>query len=153
MRRIFVILFAIFLFLGLLSPHAVSLVKSGEDLDLNLEMSKQVKEMYDTLIKEYVSTLEKEYNVSTEAESLLVKRIVKNYLVADLADYSLLLFMGKYNVATGGIEMKKANAQVIESLHKLSQSANDEMIENLNAIRALKGMAPVKKSRGAVEIY
>ena len=125
----------------------------AEDLDLNLEMSKQVKEMYDNVINEYISALEKDYIVSTEAEALIVRRIVKNFLIADIADYSLLLFMGKYNVATGGIEMKKANAQVIDSLHKLSQGANSEMIENLNALRALKGMTPVKKARGLVEIF
>ena len=141
------IISALFLFAGGAYSRGI------DDLDLNLEMSKQVKEMYDKVITDYTVELEKEYNVSTEAEAMIVRRIVKNYLVADLADYSLLLFMGKYNVATGGIEMKKANALVIESLHKLSQSANEEMIQNLNALRALKGMSPVKKARGAVEIY
>jgi len=135
------------------SSSAFGRISSGEDLDLNLEMSKKVKDMYDTLIKEYVSGLEREYKVSSEAEALLVRRIVKNYLLADLADYSLLLFMGKYNVATGGIEMKKANAEVIESLHKLSQSANEEMIQNLNALRTMKGLNAVKKNRGTVEIF
>lgn len=147
------IIICAFIVLLCFSSSALGRVDSGEDLDLNLEMSKKVKDMYDTLIKEYISGLEKEYNVSTEAESLIVRRIVKNYLLADLADYSLLLFMGKYNVATGGIEMKKANAEVIESLHKLSQSANEEMIQNLNALRAMKGMNAIKKNRGTVEIF
>jgi len=151
MRKITVLLTIISL-LVFFCGVALSLER-GEELDLNLEMSKQVKEMYDTLIKDYVSALEKEYNVTKEAEALLVRRIVKNYLVADLADYSLLLFMGKYNVATGGIEMKKANAEVIESLHRLSENANSEMLENLNALRILKGLPPVKIARGTVEIF
>jgi hypothetical protein len=112
------------------------------------------KDIYETIERDYlelidlhVAELSKEYGVSMETESLLVQRAVKNYIIADLVDYTLLIFMGKYNVATGGIEMKKANAGILKSLRDLSESANRQMLDNINALRIMKGHAPIVKGK------
>jgi len=111
----------------------------GESEDL----SERVEQDYLDLIDQHVDELSREYNVTGETEALLARRAVKNYIIADLVDYTMLIFMAKYNVATGGIEMKKANAQIIRTLADLSESANDQMLENLNALRKIKGLPPV----------
>ncbi len=113
----------------------------------NEDVADQVEADYLDLIDQHVAKLNEEYGVSSETESLLVRRAVKNYIVADLVDYTMLIFMAKYNVATGGIDMKKANAEILETLRKLSESSNEQMLDNINALRAIKGKRPYDKSK------
>jgi hypothetical protein len=112
----------------------------------NEDVTDQVEADYLDLIDQHAAKLTEEYNASTETETLLVRRAVKNYIVADLVDYTMLIFMAKYNVATGGIDMKKANAEILESLRKLSVSANEQMLQNINALRIIKGKTPYAKA-------
>lgn len=111
------------------------------------DASAQVERDYLDLIDQHIAKLAAEYNASTETESLLVRRAVENYVVADLVDYTLLIFMAKYNVATGGIDMKRANAEILNSLKDLSASANGQMIENINALRLMRGLPPIKNPK------
>ena len=115
------------------------------------DISERIERDYLDLIDQHVAELKKEYAVTTETESLLVQRAVKNYIIADLIDYTLLIFMAKYNVATGGIEMKKANAEIIQSLRDLSESANRQMLDNINALRVMKGLSTIVKGRGILK--
>ena len=115
------------------------------------DVSQQVEKDYLDLIDQHVAELTHEYSVSGETESLLVRRAVKNYILADLADYTLLIYMAKYNVATGGIDMKRANAEIIRSLQDLSDNANSQMLENLNALRMIKGLKPIRDKQEAIK--
>lgn len=107
----------------------------------------QVEADYLDLIDQHIAKLKQEYNASTETETLLVRRAVENYMIADLVDYTMLIFMAKYNVASGGIEMKKANADIMETLRKLSETANNQMLANINLLRAIKGKKAYEKPR------
>ena len=98
----------------------------------------QVDKDYLDLIDQHIAKLSAEYGVTTETETLLARRAIESYIVADLVDYTLLIFMAKYNVATGGIDMKKANAEILRSLKELSESSNRQMLANLNMLRSIK---------------
>lgn len=140
MKKAAMILFSILFLFAMIAPVF------AEDSDVG----SQVEKDYMDLIDQHVRELSKEYGVSTETESLLVQRAVKNYIIADLVDYTLLIFMAKYNVATGGIDMKKANAEIIKSLRDLSEGANVQMLANLNMLRTIKGM-PLVSGEAEVE--
>lgn len=133
---------ALILFLSLTFIFVVAGSVLAEDTS---DPSGQIEHDYLDLIDKHVVKLSAEYDVSTETESLLVRRAVENYVVADLVDYTLLIFMAKYNAATGGIDMKRANAEILSSLKELSASANEKMIENINALRMMKGLPAIKK--------
>jgi len=109
------------------------------------DISRRIENDYIDLIDKHVEKLTEEYGASTESETLLVRRAVKNYIIADLVDYTMLIFMAKYNVATGGIEMKRANAEIISTLKDLSESANNQMLKNINALRSMKGLSSFSK--------
>jgi len=132
---------AVIIFLSIIFLSALVMPLFAEDP--SDEIGSSVEKDYMDLIDQHVKELSSEYNISTETESLLVQRAAKSYIIADLVDYTLLIFMAKYNVATGGIDMKKANAEVISSLKELSNSANAQMLANLNMLRSIKKMSAV----------
>jgi|GEM_PF-1875215 len=138
MKKLFVIVLSL-AFVAFLSSFVIAEEWSADDI------GKQVESDYLDLIDKHVEKLSEEYNVTAETETLLVRRAVKNYIIADLVDYTLLIFMAKYNVATGGIEMKKANAEIIGTLKELSASSNSQMLANINALRVMKGYPPLMK--------
>ncbi len=111
----------------------------------------EVEKDYLDLIDQHIAKLSQEYNVSGETESLLVRRAIENYVVADLVDYTLLIFMAKYNVATGGIDMKRANSEIITSLNDLSDSSNRQMLDNINALRIMKGLPSIRDGKAPIE--
>ena len=144
MKKLFMVSFFVVIIL-IISTAAFAERLSEKDI------SERIERDYLDLIDQHVAELKKEYAVTTETESLLVQRAVKNYIIADLIDYTLLIFMAKYNVATGGIEMKKANAEIIQSLRDLSESANRQMLDNINALRVMKGLSTIVKGRGILK--
>ncbi len=144
MKKIFVV--SIFIALILVASTAAFAERLSEK-----DISERIERDYLDLIDQHVVELRKEYGVTTETESLLVQRAIKNYIIADLVDYTLLIFMAKYNVATGGIEMKKANAGIIKSLRELSESANRQMLENINALRVMNGYPAIVRGGGILK--
>lgn len=127
----------------------VGAVFAEDTVTTDTSVDDRIEKDYLDLIDSHVNELTKEYSASSETEGLLVRRAVKNYIIADLVDYTLLIFMAKYNVATGGIDMKKANAEIIQSLRELSSNANGQMLDNLNALRAIKGLPLILTRKGA----